>query len=86
MGFRWAISIVVLLGLTVRPAFAQQIQPVPRVGILSPYTLETSFQDNIIKELRDLGYAEGRTVVYEARHADGQTDRLSRLNFAPESS
>jgi putative ABC transport system substrate-binding protein len=70
---------IVLLGLTVRAAFAQQVQPIPRVGILSPYALGTSFQDDIIKELTDLGYAQGRTIVYETRYADGQTDRLSRL-------
>jgi putative ABC transport system substrate-binding protein len=78
-GLSWAAIIILLLGLSFRPAFGQQVQPTVRLGILSPYTPENSFQDDIIRGLADLGYSKGRTIAYEIRYADGQTDRLSSL-------
>ncbi len=49
-----------------------------KIGILSPQSRETSaagwaaFREG----LHDLGWEEGRTIVLEARFADGKLDRL----------
>jgi putative tryptophan/tyrosine transport system substrate-binding protein len=52
----------------------------PRVGILSPYQASgSSFQDDVERGLTDLGFIDGTTIGYEARFADGHTDRLPAL-------
>jgi len=56
-----------------------QAAPMPRIGILSPYAPSSSFQEYVKRGLTDLGYIEGRTVVYESRFADGRTDQLPAL-------
>jgi putative ABC transport system substrate-binding protein len=76
---RWAAQILVPLGLTA-PAGPAQASQVPRVGILSPYAASaSSFQDDIKRGLTELGYVEGKTVLYESRFADGRTDHLPAL-------
>jgi ABC-type uncharacterized transport system substrate-binding protein len=79
-GLRWTATTLLLFDLTARAALAQQASQIPRVAILSPYAAAgTSFQDDVKRGLTDLGYVEGRTVVYETRFADGRTDRLPTL-------
>jgi putative ABC transport system substrate-binding protein len=64
----------------VRGANAQQAPHVPRIGILSPYAITgSSFQDDVKRGLADLGYVEGVRATYEAKFADGRTDRLPSL-------
>ena len=59
---------------------AQQAAKVPRIGYLatssgaSPHLLEAFLQG-----LRDLGYAEGRSIVIEYRYAEGKLERLPAL-------
>jgi putative tryptophan/tyrosine transport system substrate-binding protein len=68
------------LDIAVRSAIAQQASHVPRVGVLSPYTVSgSSFQEDVKRGLANLGYVEGATVNYEARFAEGRTDRLPML-------
>ena len=76
----WAAVILLALDVAVRSALAQQAPHVPRVGVLSPYAVTgSSFQDDVKRGLADLGYVEGATVTYEAKFADGRTDRLPIL-------
>jgi putative tryptophan/tyrosine transport system substrate-binding protein len=75
---RWAA--LLLLALSTQPALAQRSSQVPRVGILSPYQISgSSFQDDVKRGLTDLGFNYGTTIAYEARFADGHTDRLPGL-------
>jgi putative tryptophan/tyrosine transport system substrate-binding protein len=62
---------------------AQQPQRVPRVGVLStatqsapPMTLQL---DAFLQGLRELGFVEGETIVFEYRSAEGNPDRLAGL-------
>jgi putative ABC transport system substrate-binding protein len=59
---------------------AQQ-QKVYRVGVLASDSLETRGPSVAVfmQAMRDLGYVQGRNVVYEARYADADTARLSAL-------
>lgn len=76
----WAAMALFLFGLTAQAAFAQQPSRIPRVGILSPYAASgNSFQDDVKRGVRDLGYVDGKTVIFETRFADGRTDRLPPL-------
>jgi putative ABC transport system substrate-binding protein len=75
----WIAATLLLLDLTAA-ALAQHTSRAPRVGILSPYAVSgSSFHDDVKRGLADLGYAEGTTVIYESRFADGRTDRLTEL-------
>jgi putative ABC transport system substrate-binding protein len=57
-------------------AEAKQAGKVYRVGWLSSFgELRPTFR----QALRELGYVEGKTVVLEARTADGRSDRLPHL-------
>ena len=64
---------VVLFGAT---SFAQQPVKTSRIGFLGP----TSQLDVFRKALADLGYAEGRNIVIDARWPDGeQLDQLATI-------
>ena len=62
-------------------AQAQQLQKMPRIGILelgSPAASASqiaAFQQG----LRELGYVEGKNIILEYRYADGKLDRLPEL-------
>jgi putative ABC transport system substrate-binding protein len=68
--------------LAARPAPAQQpAGRVMRVGRLSPVSArgDLPFLDALKAGLRDLGWVEGRNVVFSVRHADGDFGRLRAL-------
>jgi putative ABC transport system substrate-binding protein len=70
-------------GLVIARSVAEA-QPAPkvyRVGILLVATAETvvPLVRALTEGLRDLGYAEGRNVVFERRYADGRLERLPDL-------
>jgi putative ABC transport system substrate-binding protein len=70
------------LGLLATPLAAegQQAEKVYRVGILSagPQTLRET--DAVFSQaLRELGWIEGKNVVFETRYADDRLDRLPEL-------
>src|SRR4051794_15802761 len=52
-----------------------------RVGLLSPYTLESTATslDAFVQGLREQGYVEGQNVALEPRYGDGNEERLSAL-------
>lgn len=70
----------VLLAAFMAPAWAQQPDRVPKVGLLSAASLET---DPCIEPLRhalaDLGQTEGQTYRFDPRFAAGQVDALPIL-------
>jgi ABC-type uncharacterized transport system substrate-binding protein len=58
-------------------AETQQAGPIARVGILSP--IVPTSRTALGKQLRELGWVEGRTLVFEDRFADGRPERLPDL-------
>jgi len=73
--FVWLLSTVLL---TTAFAEAQQSKKIPRVVFLSvqsPSFLSARF-DAFRHGMRELGYTEGKNVVIEYLHADGNQDRL----------
>jgi putative tryptophan/tyrosine transport system substrate-binding protein len=57
-------------------AEAQQQAKVPKIGLLS---LRGSGYESFQRELRKLGYIEGKNIVIEFRSADNKLDRLPAL-------
>ncbi|MBI4489038.1 MAG: hypothetical protein HY694_08120, partial [Deltaproteobacteria bacterium] len=53
---------------------AQQPAKVPRLGYLSPVNAarESTQAEAVRLALRELGYAEGKTIVIEVRYAEGK--------------
>jgi putative ABC transport system substrate-binding protein len=76
------IIVVLTFGLFMAP-LAAEAQPtrVPRVGYLSDESgaLGLSSFEPIAQGLRELGYLEGRNIVFENRYADGKTEALPGL-------
>jgi putative ABC transport system substrate-binding protein len=75
--------VTLILSLLVAP-LAAEAQPrgnLPRVAVLEPTAQEHpapclfAFQQG----LRDLGYVEGQTILFDYRYGEGQTDRLPAL-------
>jgi len=66
--------------VAVRRAAAQQPTRAPRVGILTPAASDaTPVFQAFRKAIRDLGYAEGQTIVLDFRFARGNLDALPGL-------
>jgi len=75
-------TILALLALGVAPfaADAQQAAKVARIGYLSANLASgPHLRDAFLQGLRDLGYVEGRNVVFEYRDAQGKRERLPAL-------
>ncbi len=71
------------LGLLTAP-LAPDAQPpatVPRIGLLETGSLapRAPLWEAFRQAMRELGYVEGRNVVFEARGADGKVERLAAL-------
>jgi putative ABC transport system substrate-binding protein len=60
-------------------ARAQQARKVWRLGMLQPGAPPEPLLEVIRDGLRDLGYMEGRDIVFEIRWAEGKHDRLGGL-------
>jgi putative ABC transport system substrate-binding protein len=70
------------LGLLAAPlAAGAQKGAVPRIGILDGGSLASrdSLWGAFRQGMSELGYVEGRSVIFEARWADGKNDRLPAL-------
>jgi ABC-type uncharacterized transport system substrate-binding protein len=78
---RLATAVIVLLLAAPLTAAAQQTGKVYRIGcILSAAPNETGHLIKALDEgLRELGYLEGRNVIFERRFAEGSQERLSAL-------
>jgi putative tryptophan/tyrosine transport system substrate-binding protein len=72
--------VIAFVGLT-SVAEAQQPKKLPRIGYLTAASAEaqSSRTDAFRQGLRDLGYVEGKNIVIEYRHAEGNPDRLPEL-------
>jgi putative ABC transport system substrate-binding protein len=62
-------------------AEAQQVRPVPRIGILwyGPPVTPSANLDAFRQGLRSLGHVEGQTVLLDERYAMGRAERLDQL-------
>jgi len=74
----------VLTILFLGPSFAAQAQlpaKIPRIGYLNATFASTSPArvEAFRQGLRELGYAEGKNIVIEFRHAEGKIERLPAL-------
>ena len=58
---------------------AQQARKVPRIGYLSPVSVDAPGHVVFRQSLRELGYVEGRSVTFQERFADGHPDRMPAL-------
>jgi len=61
--------------------FAQPAAKVYRIGFFLGATGKSvaSLFGALAEGLRDLGYVEGRNVIFERRYADGHMDRLPEI-------
>jgi putative ABC transport system substrate-binding protein len=77
--FVWLLATVLLIAA--QTAQPQQAKKVPRIGFLStPSSSVISARIEAFRQgLRELGYVEGKNIVIEYRHAEGQVDRLPTL-------
>ena len=60
-------------------ADAQQVEKLPRVGLLGNHSPTLPLYDGFRQGLREAGYVEGRNIIIEARYAEGNLDRLPQL-------
>lgn len=71
------------IALLAAPALsqAQSVAKLPRVGVLLPgaATSPAVCPEGFLDGMRDLGYVEGRSIVFDFRYADGQPARLQNL-------
>jgi putative tryptophan/tyrosine transport system substrate-binding protein len=62
------------------PAEARHQAKVFKIGWLSAgHATDIVSAEPVKRELRTLGYVEGRNIVFEFRHADNKLDRLPAL-------
>jgi putative ABC transport system substrate-binding protein len=73
-------AVVVLLAVAVMTE-AQQTKKVPRIGFLfNTFPADFASRIDVFRGgLRELGYVEGKTILFEFRYAEGNFDRLSEL-------
>jgi len=62
-----------------RGAGAQQTGKIPRIGYLSPVSVDAPGHIIFRQSLRELGYVEGQSVTFLERFGDGHSDRLPAL-------
>src|ERR1043166_4920050 len=65
------------------PARAQQTVRMRRIGVLMPYTQSNldaqRYFEAFTQALRQVGWSEGKTILYEMRYSDGKPERLPAL-------
>jgi putative tryptophan/tyrosine transport system substrate-binding protein len=59
-------------------ARAQQ-EPMPRIGLLSPVSLDEDRVTALRRGLRELGYVDGKNILLDVRSSRGDNDRLPEL-------
>ena len=74
-----ASSVCSLFLLTVPKSNAQQVNKIPRIGILFIGGRNQPHLDAFKEGLRGRGYTEGKNIVLEYRYAEGILDRLPSL-------
>ena len=80
MGTKTVVVLLVGLALaSVHSADAQQPTKVPKIGWLGARSALAPARDVFERELRALGYIEGKNIAFEYRYAEGRLDRLPAL-------
>src|SRR6266852_9435574 len=76
----WLLT--VLLFASTHLVEAQQINRIPRIGILSPLSPGPSNEIHVFRQgLRELGYIEGQNVIIDSRFADGKIESCLSFYF-----
>jgi ABC-type uncharacterized transport system substrate-binding protein len=75
--FFYILSAVILT--TTDAADAQQQAKVPKIGWLGARSASAPAREVFMRELRSLGYTEGKNIAFEYRYAEGKLDRLPAL-------
>ena len=79
----WRIGLAVVLalnlGLVPRAAEAEQGRKVYRIGILAAGSAEEAPTIAFFDRMRELGYVEGQTVVFNRQFAAGKIEQLATL-------
>lgn len=76
-GFVAAFAATLACGL-LDGALAQRNQP-RKIGLLMPSSADPHYWNRLKARLRELGYVEGREIVYVPRSAEGRFERLPAL-------
>jgi len=74
-----AICVFLHLALGLPTSEAQQPRKLPVVGFLDPSPRSSPYFEAFKEGLRELGYADGVTIVLVPQFADGRSDRLPTL-------
>jgi len=64
---------------SVQFAQAQQAEKIYRIGVLFFGSRNQPHLESFLRGLRELGYVEGKNIVFEYRYAEGKSDRLREL-------
>jgi putative ABC transport system substrate-binding protein len=77
----WSFALVVTFAMCGAVVEAQQQAKVAKIGWLSSRSVSTiaSTIEFLKRELRALGYVEGKNIIFESRSADNKRDRLLAL-------
>jgi putative ABC transport system substrate-binding protein len=75
----FALALGALLFALCFPAEAQQQVKVPKIGWLGARSASAPAREVFARELRALGYVEGKNIAIEYRYAEGKLDRLPAL-------
>lgn len=82
MNRRDALLALIALGVAPRAAEAQPAAKLPRIGVLSQTAPPPPVHPNmaaLLKNLKDLGWEDGKTVAIEYRFAANDADRLAQF-------
>jgi putative ABC transport system substrate-binding protein len=80
-GFATTVVVAVVVACGFSHVSAQARESMPRVGILTPTSSAAAkpLWDAFREAMKELGYVDGKSVVYEYRSAEEQLDRLPQL-------
>jgi putative ABC transport system substrate-binding protein len=80
------LILTLALGLALFAAGGQPLGKVPCIGLLAigfaPSTPDWQQHNPFLQALRELGYADGQSIILEARWAEGHAERLPALATA----
>jgi putative ABC transport system substrate-binding protein len=75
-------SLIILATLIVAPVFlahAQKQPSIPRIGIVRNGTPPDVLLEVFLQALRDLGYVDGKNILFELRFTEGKSQRSAEL-------